>query len=494
MTEMQPATSAAANLQATAGTRPKAIRTFLAIDERPRVVEIAQTTGGRALLSIVFACLLAFVKVDPWATLLALGAAACAYLPKHRPLVLAGTTLGTLALSSSWFSIQPLAAVMLREKVASVTPDLVRLASVVCVFFMAAILVQFARARKTSSLARRPVITLLTIVAAMTALASSRILAGAAQVSLWAFLESFIAYLWFIAYALVDQRSRDRSATLFQIGTLHPFWGGTSTPFGKGAAFLRKVTAKNRSELAVTQLKGLKLLVWAFVLMEVSSRLNGLVASIGIEPLADLQARHLAGMQFSILHGWGALVWDTASSVFALAIYGHIIIAIARFAGFRLPRNMYRPLEARTLADYWNRFYYYFKELLVEFFFMPTFLKKFRNSPRLRIFFATVMSAGVGNFIFHFVRDIPSMLSGGLMYALLSFQSYIFYCVVLSLGIGLSQLRTNGKKLNANWTHRIFAFLCVWGFVVSIHIFGLSSRQFSLGDRLSFMAYLYGIN
>ena len=33
--------------------------------------------------------------------------------------------------------------------------------------------------------------------------------------------------------------------------------------------------------------------------------------------------------------------------------------------------------------DYFNRFHYYFKELLVDFFFIPTFFKMFRNHPRL---------------------------------------------------------------------------------------------------------------
>lgn len=473
---------------------PRKLRTFLAIDEQPRLVDMAQTNWGRGFLTFLFSSLLVIVKVDPWVALLAMGAATCAYLPKYRALVLTGTTLGALALSPFWFSIQPLAANMLREKVVSIKPEVVRFASLVCVFLAAGALLEFARARKNSYLARRPIISLLMIIAALTTLANSHVLVGISQVCLWGFLTSFIAYLWFIAYALVDQRSRDRSSTLFQFGTFHPFWGGTSTPFGKGAAYLRKTTAKTRAELAVTQIKGLKLLVWAFALKEVSARLTGLVESIGITPLIDLQAQHANSVQFAILDGWSALIWDTTSSVLSLAVYGHIVIAIARFAGFRLPRNMYRPLEARTLADYWNRYYFYFKELLVEFFFIPTFLKHFRNTPKLRIFFATFMSAGVGNFIYHFVRDLPSTINLGFLEAILSFQNYVFYCLVLSIGIGFSQLRTMGRKLNSSLPHRIFAFVCVWGFVVSIHIFGVDSRQFSLAQRLSFMASLLGFN
>jgi hypothetical protein len=76
--------------------------------------------------------------------------------------------------------------------------------------------------------------------------------------------------------------------------------------------------------------------------------------------------------------------------------------------------------------DYFNRFHYYFKELLVDFFFIPTFFKMFRNYPRLRMFFATFMAAGVGNAIWHFSRDINLVATVGPAASLETYTSYAF--------------------------------------------------------------------
>ena len=305
-----------------------------------------------------------------------------------------------------------------------------------------------------------------------------------------------VSYLWFLAYALVDQRTREPSPALFQLGTFHPFWGSTTVPFGKGAAYLRKTLSKTRQDLAVTQIKGLKLLTWALMLQYLESGLSWLFNTAWILPnLNDLQTLYVQGQAYSIASAWGALIWTTADSALHLAVGGHQVIAIARLAGFRLPRNTWRPLEARTIAEYWNRYYFYFKELLVDFFFFPTFLRVFRKHPRLRTFFATFMAAGVGNAVFHFFKDIQIVAEVGLWNALISFESYLFYCFMLALGISISQVRMNrGIKPSSSRYAIVWSFLCVWGFVLCLHIFGDESRNHSLYERLSFMASLFGFN
>ena len=41
--------------------------------------------------------------------------------------------------------------------------------------------------------------------------------------------------------------------------------------------------------------------------------------------------------------------------------------------GSRALRNAHAPLSSRTIAEYWNRYYYDFKELLADMFFYPNF-------------------------------------------------------------------------------------------------------------------------
>ena len=110
-------------------------------------------------------------------------------------------------------------------------------------------------------------------------------------------------------------------------------------------------------------------------------------------------------------------------------------------AGFLALRNTWRPLSSRSIAEFWNRYYYYFKELLVDCFFYPAFMRYFKTWGRWRLFAATVAAAGFGNALFHSLRDLNYVEDLGFWRALAGFQSYIFYTAVLSVGIGISQMR-----------------------------------------------------
>jgi hypothetical protein len=451
------------------------IRGYFAIEENAAVTAFAQSAAGRVVLFLLFVPVLAYFEPN-WLPIAA-GAALCAYAGRYRGYALTSTTFVVLALNTSLFGLYPFAKS--------------QAAAYACFFAFSLAYLLIARRAPNLFVARRPVVSLLGLIAFLVGIATSPLLAGPALNLLWAFIEVFVKYMWFLAYALADQRARMRSPLYFQFGTFNPFWGSTATPFGKGAAYLRKVMAKTPEELAVTQIKGLKLLYWSLVLSALRKLLKWVMyGQFQLPLLADVQSAHAAGHPYPVTVGWTSLVWATAEHTLSLAIFGHRVVAIARLAGFRLQRNTWRPLESQTLVDFWNRYYFYFKELLVEFFFFPTFLSTFRSYPRLRMFFAIFMAAGVGNALYHFVRDIAYVRSAGLWNAAASFESYLFYCVVLATGIGISQARTH--RANSSFIDWLWSFTCVWSFVVLLHVFGDETRVYTLGERLSFIFSLFG--
>ena len=177
-----------------------------------------------------------------------------------------------------------------------------------------------------------------------------------------------------------------------------------------------------------------------------------------------------------------------------MSVFGGTIIAAARLAGFRLLRNTWRPLEATTLAEFWNRYYFYYKELLVDHFFYPAFLRYFRNHRRLRIFFATFSAACVGNLIFHFIRDIHFVADMGLWNAVVGDQSHAFYTFVLAIGVALSQMRVGTRKVSKGWLRgRLLPCLWVVGFFCVLHVFDAPlDREHSIWQRGQFLLYLLG--
>ena len=455
------------------------LRTWLAIDEREGCVRFAQTPAGKiALFAFVLAllCLPQIAKrLDPpwWVACTLIGLAAHAYLPRFRGPILFAFTWGIAALT---LPASPLAYASL---------------GVFFVFSWCAIF--YARRFPEHLLSLRPAVTLLAIQIALACVASI-LPAGGVSDFLWALLSVSVTGYWFLAYAIVDQRSRDRSPDLLQMGVVRPFWVTSTTPIGKGAAFLRRHLSLTPHDLAVTQLKGVKLLIWAVILLATNAALYwAVILKLGIPTTHDAVAAFLQGRPYPVLIGWAAVLFSTVHTSLAVAVWGHKIIGLARLAGFRLPRNMVRPLESRTLAEFWNRFYFYFKELLVDFFYIPAFLSVFKKSPRLRILFSTLMAAGVGNAVFHFVRDIDLVHTMGVRDAMVSFTSYLFYSTVLGTGIAISQLRrSSGFAPGSTPVARIWSFICVWSFVVCLNIFGDESRVHTLLERLAFMASLFG--
>ena len=115
-------------------------------------------------------------------------------------------------------------------------------------------------------LGRRPVLLQHVICLACSWLATSHALRGLPQVLLWSVIATFAAFFWFLAYALMEQRTRTPAPLLHQLASYYPFLGLRTVPWGKGADNWRTIDSMTEHELAVTQLSGLKLLVWACVL------------------------------------------------------------------------------------------------------------------------------------------------------------------------------------------------------------------------------------
>jgi D-alanyl-lipoteichoic acid acyltransferase DltB (MBOAT superfamily) len=239
-----------------------------------------------------------------------------------------------------------------------------------------------------------------------------------------------------------------------------------------------------------------KLLLWANFLLLISQALTWVFSEqLTLPRLIDAIDAHLEGHPLPIATGWTVLVYGTFRYALQIAIWAHLFIGLARMAGYRLPRGSWRPLESRSLMEYFNRSHFYFKEILVDLFFIPAFFRAFRQHPRLRMFFATFMAAGVGNALWHFMDDIQLVAVEGFGGALSSFSSYLFYSLVLAVGVGLSQVRaTMGYKPATTFAARLYAFFFVWSFVVLLRVFSDGTRDHSFSQRLDFLLSLFGLH
>lgn len=445
------------------------------IETYPAVVSFAQTIVGKLTLLGVFGVGLWYASPH-WKLLLFLLAAVTA-LPQYRRIVL---TLGTLiwAYGIWWrWTDHPLPM------------------QAAIVFILAALLFWASIRFRQSWFGRRPLASFLTGFALSVLIASYLPRGGHIWTASWDFLTVAGFYIWFIAYSLLDSSLKSHDPFPLQLGTFHPFWGSSHTPFVKGAAYLRRIEAHNPEQLAVAQLKGLKLLAWSLILDLFLNKafLPVVHGHWGIPVYSDLFELSARGASFPWYLGWASLISNFIESLARLSISGHRTVAACRVAGFLALRNTYRPLQSRSIAEFWNRYYYYFKELLVDCFFYPTFMRYFKGYRRLRLFAATFAAACIGNSFYHFFRDLDYIQNGGAWKALVGFDSYIFYSAVLAAGIGISQIRERRIE-NPGWirAHLVTPF-CVISFFCILSIFDYTNKRYPLQQCFQFLAHLLNV-
>jgi hypothetical protein len=479
------------------------LRLIPRVDCNPKFVEQAQTPAGK--LSLLFLFVLPLWLLNTYWREVALILLAVTFLPRFRRPILAIAAPALAILRPGWIPLDSLSRIAVREHLpASFNVALVAGSATAVVLLGLALAGSLVFHHRKAWFLKRPLVlwhgTFCVLVLAVATLP----LSGVFRVCAWAVVFALSGYFWYFCYTITDRTAGDRDPLSVQEGTWRPAWtigSGTSTPFVKGAAYLRHIEAKTAEDLAITQLKGIKLIWWCTLLRVVLAAMNltlhGDHAPVPVPRFDIAFAASISGHPFPVALCWASLVCAFLESVLTMSIWGHQIVACCRMAGFRALRNTWRPLEARTIAEFWNRYYFYFKELLVDVFFYPTFLRYFRTRPRLRRFAATFTAAAFGNMLFHFFRDIFYCAELGVWKAILGFRVYAAYSVVLGTAIGVSQLRSGEirsgkpKEISGSWfRHRLWPGICVGGFYCFLHIFDDTSRNSSLSQHFRFVADL----
>lgn len=302
--------------------------------------------------------------------------------------------------------------------------------------------------------------------------------------------------IWRVGYMLYTAQRGKIAGTKFtdHFFYIFPFWGGSDTPYGKGFDYLSTNEARDEMALAKSQLAGLKCFVLAGLWALTKLFLAATVFIDGRVPHVDVAFAN--PLSYPIWLRWLALYLELVWAVLSVAVTGHLIIGWLRLFGFYVFRSTYKPLLSQSVIEFWNRYYYYFKELLVNFFFYPIFTRHFKGSPRLRILAAVFSAAFVGNMYYHWLRLDTELATGdfGAMWTILSPR--LFYCFLLALGISVSMLREQQRvkaKVTPGRGRRNFSIFGVWTFFAIIHIWALKAPAPFLA-RTKFFFSLLGLS
>ena len=151
--------------------------------------------------------------------------------------------------------------------------------------------------------------------------------------------------------------------------------------------------------------------------------------------LHDATLAQAAGVGASIGIRWTSLLSNHFFDLLIISIWGHVIVAVVRMVGYRIPRNTHNPLASRSLAEFWNRYFFYW-----------AFHRFFKKQPKLHIAFATLCAAGIGNFLYHFMRETWVFTWTPALDTLPKFYSAASSSLMPAVGLICSQLRGHKPK------------------------------------------------
>jgi hypothetical protein len=226
------------------------------IETFPVVVSFGQTALGRTTLLALFGLGLRYFLQNWIATLLVLSLLALiTFMPEYRRFVLA---------------LAPITIVIMQ-----IYGDPLLLGLTLGVVAFGIFLYWCAMRWPKSRFGQRPIMFLLTGFVVLIFSACAAAPHTLSYSILWPLVGVVASYIWFIGYALIDRNSKPVSDLTLELTAFRPLWGSTNTPFPKGAAYLRRIEARDPEQLAVVQLKALKLLAWAILLAVLFNFWNG---------------------------------------------------------------------------------------------------------------------------------------------------------------------------------------------------------------------------
>jgi hypothetical protein len=285
-----------------------------------------------------------------------------------------------------------------------------------------------------------------------------------------------------------------------------PFFAAGGVPFGKGPAYLAKHEAAGPGELASSQIEGVKLLLLAGLWRVADAALQWTLWGIPTSwlpawtpfqraPLPSMELLMRIPASFALWQRWAALYGELFHAVLALAWFGHTIVAAFCLLGFHIPRNTQSPLTATTIVDFWGRYYFYFKELLMDFFFFPVFLKTSRLTVLWRTMLATAAAAFLGNLYYHAVLYSPILASGDTRGFRSLLSARVVYCALLAAGLCASMARAlkRPQARTASPLRRAAQVFVVATFFALLHVWNYGGPPIPMERRLHLWKTLVGV-
>lgn len=436
-------------------------RIIPALEKNPTIVKFCQTTAGKAVLVLSFCAILYLLRYPGWFELIASMLLMHIFKNRDQRYALIGYAV-LMSLFSNRFATHEI--LLTEYHVASDayyiftrsmpwTQWLMSIAAVINILFLLGVYLLAFRIRflRTSPFTSVLSITLFLMVIAVLLPATGIV----NQLAIYTIITFVRKFHWVMIYSLMHQKYLRSESPILAIapGIIHRI------PYGKSNAYLKMVEAKDAETFAVCQIKAVKLLLWSLILSAVMYAFGPLMGYPGFEFaerwLEPYRIHSLTEQIWLFLHQQAdsnLAVWRTLLLTFVYDLLWwtttvNAPIAVIRLFGFNLPRGVYRPLEARSIADFFGRRYYFLKEVIFDIYVFPL-IQEFRTvrDRKWRVFLAIWIGVAFATASRHLMLDFFLIRKLGLMEFLWRYSPFLLRCSIFGILVGMSQFRQTPKS------------------------------------------------
>jgi hypothetical protein len=313
--------------------------------------------------------------------------------------------------------------------------------------------------------------------------------------------------IWYWCYAVQGLIVGKENRFAFYVSSIAPFWTDHFIRLNacpRGLVDLLSTESKSREQMTITQMKGLKLIYWGFF-CKLAAELIAQVAwgySLFHFPILieggffHLVDRQLVGlhdynlMAISLHEKWIGVLLQPGVYIMNECIGdGAFVVGFVRLLGFNIKRSVYKPHEATSFGQFFQRIYFYYNSILVYFFLSP-FLRvtRFFKSHRLRIFAGVFFAVGIGGLILATTRNSFFLVKFGILPSLQMAGIRSFYFVAIGVISAFSAVRRQRHQRRKYQPMHFVFYYVVYAFCFSLQGYFLKD---SYADILEFALSLF---
>lgn len=235
--------------------------------------------------------------------------------------------------------------------------------------------------------------------------------------------------VWYFAYDLQRQPRQSKFNTAQHLAYYRPFWSlFFYAPMPKGENYWRQIQVSSAEELTRCRVNGAIFIIWGTAIESLRLFFYGYYRQFTIgEALKTIYD----GMALRSAVAWISVGFDFFDNLLMFTSYSYIIVGVIFFVGYKSPMNTNRPLQAKNPLDFFQRYNFFYKELLFQFFFFPAFAKLKILPARLRVSVSLFWAVAVGNFLIIYFRNADLHFSRGLQDSFVLLSNYAVYSLLL---------------------------------------------------------------